>query len=170
MNSYIDTTPRQKMNDSTLPEQQYIRRDKLRHNEEEENSNQSAFDAFSGSSSNSELLKNSVLCRKSNSTASTTVTFYHFELHVLMFLITILSCSSFIHMYFYSKLALMLLALVVYAVGFHLNRIYECLAESIEEQVRLSFLKAQIFIQMFFYVMFLHLIDRRVILVKIFCS
>ena len=65
-------------------------------------------------------------------------------------------------MYFYSKLALMTLALIVYIVGFNLNKIYECLAESIEDQIRLSLLKMQIVIQMFFYVVFLHLIDRRV--------
>jgi hypothetical protein len=109
-----------------------------------------------------------VTCERNNSTGSATLTFYHFELHVLIFLITILSCSSFIHMYFYSKLVLMFVALIVYAVGFNLNKIYECLADSIHEDPvavhirHISFLKAQIFIQMFFYVMFLHLIDRRV--------
>lgn len=102
-------------------------------------------------------------CRKSNSASTTTLSYYHFELHVLVFLITILSCSSFMNMYFYSKLVLMLAALAVYLVGFNLNNIYECLADSIEEQIRLSLLKAQIIIQMFFFIVFLHLIDRRVI-------
>ena len=87
-----------------------------------------------------------------NSTAIPTLTYYHFELHLLIFLITILSCSSFIQMYFYSKLVMMLVALSIYAKS--MNEVYDCLAGSLIEPTRLAFLKAQIFIQMFFYIIF----------------
>jgi hypothetical protein len=111
-----------------------------------------------------EAIENFTLCKKVNSTTLTTLTYYHFELHILVYLIAILSCSTFIQMYFYSKLFMMFTALCIYIIGFNFNMIYDCLAESMAEHViRLPFLKAQIFIQMFFFIMFLHLIDRRVI-------
>lgn len=91
-----------------------------------------------------------------------------FELHVLLFHIAILSCSSFIQLYFYFKLFMMCLAILIYIVGLHWHNIYECLAESIKLQTNLPFLKMEIIIQMFFYVIFLHMIDRRVSYYNIF--
>lgn len=95
---------------------------------------------------------------KINSTSQ--LTYYFFELHVLLFHLSILSCSSFIQIYFYSKLTMMVVGIAVYIIGFNMHKIYECLAESM--QFNLPFLKAELLLQMFFYVIFLHLIDRRV--------
>jgi hypothetical protein len=97
------------------------------------------------------------LCKK-NSTS--TLTYYFFEMHILLFYLSILSCSCFIQMYFYYKLLMMLLSLVIYIVALNYNKIFECLAQTME--FNLPFLKAEIIIQSVFFIIFLHLIDRRV--------
>ena len=98
-----------------------------------------------------------------NSTYS--LTYYYFELHVLLFHIAILSCSTFIQMYFYYKLAMMLIGILIYIIGFHLHGIYECLFATIYEspaENEIIFLKTELILQLVFYVIFLHIIDRRV--------
>ena len=85
---------------------------------------------------------------------------YYFELHILLFHIAILSCASFIQLYFYFKLTMMFIAILIYIIGLNYQRIYEGLAEPVV--INLSFFKAELVLQMFFYVIFLHLIDRRV--------
>ena len=102
-----------------------------------------------------------------NSTYS--LTYYYFELHVLLFHIAILSCSTFIQFYFYFKLGMMLIGILIYIIGFHLHGIYECLfatiyaSESLAKNENLIFLKIELILQLVFYVIFLHIIDRRVI-------
>jgi hypothetical protein len=88
------------------------------------------------------------------------LTYYYFELHVLLFHIAILSCSTFIQLYFYFKLAMMIIAIIIYAVGFNIHNIYECLNEIMH--FNLPFLKLEIVVQIIFFVLFLHIIDRRV--------
>ncbi|RNA40559.1 adenylate cyclase type 2 [Brachionus plicatilis] len=86
---------------------------------------------------------------------------YHFfELNLLLFNLSILSCCSFIQLYFYSKLAMMLIGILIYIIGFNTQEIYECLGQSIHSVQPL--LKIELLIQMIFYVIFLHLVDRRV--------
>lgn len=101
------------------------------------------------------------LCTK-NSTSS--LTYYFFEMHILVFYLSILSCGCFIQMYFHYKLVMMLASLIIYIIASNLNRIFECLAETME--FNLPFLKAELIIQSIFFIMFLHLIDRRVSLNK----
>jgi hypothetical protein len=102
-----------------------------------------------------------------NSTYS--LTYYYFELHVLLFHIAILACSTFIQLYFYFKLGMMLIGILIYIIGFHLHGIYECLfatiyaSESLAKNENLIFLKIELILQLVFYVIFLHIIDRRVI-------
>lgn len=93
-------------------------------------------------------------------TSKSQLTFHFFELNLLLFHLSILSCSSFIQLYFYSKLAMMLIGILVYIIGFNMQQIYECLGQNLT--INQSFLKAELLIQMIFYVIFLHLIDRRV--------
>jgi hypothetical protein len=90
------------------------------------------------------------------------LTYYYFELHVLLFHIAILSCSTFIQLYFYFKLSMMIIAIMIYAIGFNIHNIYECLNEIMH--FNLPFLKLEIMVQIIFFVLFLHLIDRRVFL------
>lgn len=86
---------------------------------------------------------------------------YHFfELNLLLFNLSILSCSSFIQLYFYSKLGMMLIGILIYIIGFNTQEIYECLGQSIHAVQPL--LKIELLIQMIFYVIFLHIVDRRV--------
>ncbi len=92
-----------------------------------------------------------------NATIATT---YYFELHVLMFYIAILSCSSFIQLYFYFKLFMMSLAICVYIFCFNLQSVQGCLAKS--SVLNNPFLKIELVLKMIFFVVFLHLIDRRV--------
>ena len=102
-------------------------------------------------------------CDGKTNSSSSSIAFYYFELHVLLFHLAILSCSSFIQLYFYYKLAMMLIAVVIYIVGFNMHKVYECLAESMHmSKGVLPLLRAEIIISLFFYVIFLHLIDRRV--------
>ena len=48
---------------------------------------------------------------------SNSLKIYYFELHLLIFNIAILSCSSFIQLYFYFKLLMMFSAIIIYIVG-----------------------------------------------------
>ena len=96
--------------------------------------------------------------KENNSTAS--IKFYNLELHILLFHIAILSCSSFIQLYFYFKLLVMAFAIVIYVIGFNYQKIYEDLASTITLNVTL--LQTELVLQMIFYVTLLHLIDRRV--------
>jgi hypothetical protein len=89
-----------------------------------------------------------------------------FELHVLLFHIAVLSCASFIQLYFYYKLVLMFLAVLIYLIGFYIYKIYECLAESM--LINQPFLRTELALEMLFYVIFLHLIDRRVCIIPLF--
>lgn len=92
---------------------------------------------------------------------------YHFfELNLLLFNLSILSCCAFIQLYFYSKLAMMLIGILIYIIGFNTQEIYECLGQSIHSVQPL--LKIELLIQMIFYVIFLHIVDRRVIKLFIF--
>lgn len=101
------------------------------------------------------------VCKKSNSTTNpTSLTYYFFELHVLLFYLSILSCSCFIQLYFHFKLVMMSASVCIYLLALNFNKIYECLRESIE--FNLPLLKAELLIQMMFFIVFLHLIDRRV--------
>lgn len=86
--------------------------------------------------------------------------FHLFELNLLLFNLSILSCCSFIQLYFYSKLSMMLIGILIYIIGFNTQEIFECLGQSIHSVQPL--LKFELTIQMIFYVIFLHIIDRRV--------
>lgn len=86
--------------------------------------------------------------------------FHLFELNLLLFNLSILSCCSFIQLYFYSKLSMMLVGILIFMIGFNTQEIYECLGQSIHSVQPL--LKFELTIQMIFYVIFLHIIDRRV--------
>lgn len=90
----------------------------------------------------------------------TQATFYYFELHELMFYIAILSCSSFIQLYFYFKFCMMLLVLSAYVASFQLHSSSGCLAKS--SILTDPFLKTEVIVKMIFFVIFNHLIDRRV--------
>jgi hypothetical protein len=92
--------------------------------------------------------------------SNSTLIYNFFELHVLLFHIAVLSCASFIQLYFYYKLVLMFLAVMIYLIGFYMYNIYECLAESM--LINQPFLRTELALEMLFYVIFLHLIDRRV--------
>lgn len=88
------------------------------------------------------------------------ISFYYFEIHVLLFHIAIISCSSFVQLYLYFKLLMMLIGISIYLVGFQLQKSNQLMANSV--QVSHLFLFAELLIQLFFFVLFLHLIDRRV--------
>ncbi len=98
------------------------------------------------------------ILKQNNSTTS--IKFYNLELHILLFHIAILSCSSFIQLYFYFKLLVMSFAVIIYVIGFNYQRIYDDLASAINLNVTL--LQIELVLQMLFYVTLLHLIDRRV--------
>ena len=103
-------------------------------------------------------------CQKTNSTMSSSMplTYYFFELHIWLFYLSILSCSCFIQLYFHFKLIMMVLSVCIYLMALSFNKIYECLHESMDFGWSLPFLKAELLIQMVFFIGFLHLIDRRV--------
>ena len=107
---------------------------------------------------------------------SCSLTYYYFELHILLFQIALLACSSFIQLYFVFKLAMMAIAVLVYMLAIGMHNIYESLAESMLDTAvdassglgssniaSILLLKIEIFLQIFFFVVFLHLIDRRVL-------
>jgi hypothetical protein len=94
------------------------------------------------------------------------VSFYYFEIHVLLYHISILACSSFVQLYFYFKLLMMIVGISIYLIGFQMQKSYQAVADSMDTTH--FFLFAELFIQLFFFVLFLHLIDRRVIREKIF--
>jgi len=89
------------------------------------------------------------------------VSFYYFEIHVLLYHISILACSSFVQLYFYFKLLMMIVGISIYLIGFQMQKSYQTVADSMDTTH--FFLFAELFIQLFFFVLFLHLIDRRVI-------
>lgn len=93
-------------------------------------------------------------------TSNISLTYYFFELHIWLFYLSILSCSCFIQLYFHFKLVMMIVSLCIYFMALSFNKIYECLYESMG--FNLTFLKAELIIQMVFFIGFLHLIDRRV--------
>ena len=94
-------------------------------------------------------------CNNSNSND-----LYYFELHVLLFYIAILSCSAFIQLYFYFKLAMMVVAFCVYIISFEFQMMDECLYSQM--YATKPYLKIELLLQMLFFIIFLHLIDRRV--------
>ncbi len=139
--------------------------------ENNNNNNNSEYYYYYSSESNIRIKRSIIDENKDNenSITSTTetdlspnlsLTYYYFELHVLLFHIAILSCSTFIQLYFYFKLTMMIIAIIVYAIGFNIHNIYECLNEIMH--FNLPFLKLEIMIQLIFFVLFLHLVDRRV--------
>ena len=91
---------------------------------------------------------------------STSNDLFYFELHVLLFYIAILSCSSFIQLYFYFKLAMMAVAFCIYIISFDFQIMYECLYRHM--YATKPYLKIEFLLQMLFFIIFLHLIDRRV--------
>lgn len=91
---------------------------------------------------------------------STSTTAFYFELHILMFYIAVMSCSSFIQLYFYFKLFMMCAAVCMYVVSFNLHSASGCLIRS--SLLNNPFLKTEMVLKMIFFVVFLHLIDRRV--------
>jgi hypothetical protein len=95
-------------------------------------------------------------CDKSN----IFVVYHNFHLHILLFYIAILACSCFIQLYFYYKFIIMFVGILIYVIGLQFHRIYDCLAETMVINQQLLF--TEIVVQMFFYIIFLHLIDRRV--------
>lgn len=88
------------------------------------------------------------------------ISFYYFEIYVLLFHIAILSCSSFVQLYFYFKLLMMFIGISIYLVGFQMQKSYQLLADTFNTTH--LFLFGELFIQLFFFVLFLHLVDRRI--------
>ncbi len=88
------------------------------------------------------------------------ISFHYFEINVLLYHIAILSCSSFIQIYFYFKLLMMIIGIIIYLIGFQMQNSYQIVADSLNTPD--LFLFAELFVQLFFFVLFLHLIDRRV--------
>ena len=94
---------------------------------------------------------------------NTTTSCTYFELHFLIFYIAILSCSSFIQLYFYFKLVMMFVVICVYVLSFNMQMVYECLDRS--SLITDLSIKTELILNMLFFIIFLHLIDRRVRLV-----
>lgn len=88
------------------------------------------------------------------------ISFYYFEIYVLLFHIAILACSSFVQLYFYFKLLMMFIGISIYLVGFQMQKSYQLLANSMHTTH--LFLFGELLIQLVFFVLFLHLIDRRI--------
>ena len=88
------------------------------------------------------------------------ISYHYFEINVLLYHIAILSCSSFIQIYFYFKLLMMIIGISIYWIGFQIQNSYQIVAESLNTPE--LFLFTELFVQLFFFVLFLHLIDRRV--------
>lgn len=99
-------------------------------------------------------------CNDSLESCHNTTSCTYFELHFLMFYIAILSCSSFIQLYFYFKLFMMFLVICVYILSFNMQMVYECLNRS--SIITDLSIKTELILNMLFFIIFLHLIDRRV--------
>ena len=83
----------------------------------------------------------------------------YFDIHILIFYIAILSCSAFIQLYFYYKLVIMIIAVIIFIIGFHIQTINHGLNNLIENTAGFN---AEIIIKLIFYVLFLHMVNRRV--------
>ena len=91
---------------------------------------------------------------------SSELTINYFEIHILIFYISVISCIAFIQLYFYFKLIAMIIAIVIYVIGFHLLKIYDDM--STYTNFSQTILRLQTMINISFYVLFLHIINRRV--------
>ncbi len=89
------------------------------------------------------------------------ITYFSFELNLLLIHISILACTSFIQLYFLFKLCMMLMCICIYVTALNWYRIFESLIG--DSHYNLIFIKVELVFQMFFYLIFLHLIDRRVL-------
>ena len=85
----------------------------------------------------------------------------YFDTQILIFYIAILSCSSFIQLYFYYKLFIMIIALIIFIIGFHVHKINGGLS-ILTNLEKIDGFMAEIIIKLIFYVIFLHIVNRRV--------
>ena len=81
----------------------------------------------------------------------------HLEIRMLLYFVGILSATSFIQLYFYYKTMAMIGALILYIFTFLINhKVY-----ATDDFIYLMF-KIETLVQMFFFIILLHIIDRRV--------
>jgi class 3 adenylate cyclase len=78
-------------------------------------------------------------------------------INVLIFYVTMLSCTSFIQLYFYYKLIIMILTLLGYIVFSSVNSTF-----NYEEYDNPQLFQIEIYIRILFFILFIHLIDRKV--------